>query len=404
MFYFLFEYLENQFQLTGASLFQYISFRSSLAFIFSLFFSVIFGKKIISFLKKKQIGETIRDLGLIGQNEKKGTPTMGGLIIIFSTVIPVLLFSNFTNIYIIILLFTTVWLGIIGFLDDYIKIFRKNKRGLKGEFKIVGQVGLGLIVGLTLFFHPEVTLKNQNKIDSNNISQIVISDEYKSTKTTIPFLKDNEFDYSFFSSLTSNENKSISVVVFVFFVILIITSVSNGANLTDGIDGLAAGSSVIITITLGVFAWVSGNIIFSEYLNIMYIPRVGEVVIFISSFIGALIGFLWYNTFPAQVFMGDTGSLTIGGIIAVIAIIVRKELLLPLICGVFLIEILSVIIQVTFFKYTKRKKGIGQRIFLMSPIHHHYQKSGLHESKIVVRFWIIGILLAILSLITLKIR
>ena len=404
MFYFLFEYLENQFQLTGASLFQYISFRSSLAFIFSLFFSVIFGKKIISFLKKKQVGETIRDLGLIGQNEKKGTPTMGGLIIIFSTVIPVLFFSNFTNIYIILLLFTTVWLGIIGFLDDYIKIFRKNKRGLKGEFKIVGQVGLGLIVGLTLFFHPEVTLKNQNKIDSNNISQIVISDEYKSTKTTIPFLKDNEFDYSFFSSLTSNENKSISVVVFVFFVILIITSVSNGANLTDGIDGLAAGSSVIITITLGVFAWVSGNIIFSEYLNIMYIPRVGEVVIFISSFIGALIGFLWYNTFPAQVFMGDTGSLTIGGIIAVIAIIVRKELLLPLICGVFLIEILSVIIQVTFFKYTKRKKGIGQRIFLMSPIHHHYQKSGLHESKIVVRFWIIGILLAILSLITLKIR
>ena len=404
MFYFLFEYLENQFQLTGASLFQYISFRSSLAFIFSLFFSVIFGKKIISFLKKKQVGETIRDLGLIGQNEKKGTPTMGGLIIIFSTVIPVLLFSNFTNIYIILLLFTTVWLGIIGFLDDYIKIFRKNKRGLKGEFKIVGQVGLGLIVGLTLFFHPEVTLKNQNNIDSNNISQIVISDEYKSTKTTVPFLKDNEFDYSFFSSLTPNENKSISVVVFVFFVILIITSVSNGANLTDGIDGLAAGSSVIITITLGVFAWVSGNIIFSEYLNIMYIPRVGEVVIFISSFIGALIGFLWYNTFPAQVFMGDTGSLTIGGIIAVIAIIVRKELLLPLICGVFLIEILSVIIQVTFFKYTKRKKGIGQRIFLMSPIHHHYQKSGLHESKIVVRFWIIGILLAILSLITLKIR
>ena len=404
MFYFLFEYLENQFQLTGASLFQYISFRSSLAFIFSLFFSVIFGKKIISFLKKKQVGETIRDLGLIGQNEKKGTPTMGGLIIIFSTVIPVLFFSNFTNIYIIILLFTTVWLGIIGFLDDYIKIFRKNKRGLKGEFKIVGQVGLGLIVGLTLFFHPEVTLKNQNNIDSNNISQIVISDEYKSTKTTVPFLKDNEFDYSFFSSLTPNENKSISVVVFVFFVILIITSVSNGANLTDGIDGLAAGSSVIITITLGVFAWVSGNIIFSEYLNIMYIPRVGEVVIFISSFIGALIGFLWYNTFPAQVFMGDTGSLTIGGIIAVIAIIVRKELLLPLICGVFLIEILSVIIQVTFFKYTKRKKGIGQRIFLMSPIHHHYQKSGLHESKIVVRFWIIGILLAILSLITLKIR
>ena len=404
MFYFLFEYLENQFQLTGASLFQYISFRSSLAFIFSLFISILFGKKIISFLKKKQIGETIRDLGLIGQNEKKGTPTMGGLIIIFSTIIPVLLFSNFTNIYILLLLFTTVWLGIIGFLDDYIKIFKNNKGGLKGKFKIIGQVSLGIIVGLTLFFHPEVTLKNQNNIDSNNISQIISNDEYKSTKTTVPFLKDNEFDYSFFSSLTPNESKSISVVVFVLFVILIITSVSNGANLTDGIDGLAAGSSVIITITLGVFAWVSGNIIFSEYLNIMYIPRVGEVVIFISSFIGALIGFLWYNTFPAQVFMGDTGSLTIGGVIAVIAIIVRKELLLPLICGVFLIETLSVIIQVTFFKYTKRKKGMGQRIFLMSPIHHHYQKLNLHESKIVVRFWIIGILLAILSLITLKLR
>jgi phospho-N-acetylmuramoyl-pentapeptide-transferase len=404
MFYFLFEYLENQFQLTGASLFQYISFRSSLAFIFSLFISIVFGKKIISFLKKKQIGETIRDLGLIGQNEKKGTPTMGGLIIIFSTIIPVLLFSNFTNIYILLLLFTTVWLGIIGFLDDYIKIFKNNKGGLKGKFKIIGQVSLGIIVGLTLFFHPEVTLKNQNNIDSNNISQIISNDEYKSTKTTVPFLKDNEFDYSFFSSLTPNESKSISVVVFVLFVILIITSVSNGANLTDGIDGLVAGSSVIITITLGVFAWVSGNIIFSEYLNIMYIPRVGEVVIFISSFVGALIGFLWYNTFPAQVFMGDTGSLTIGGIIAVIAIIVRKELLLPLICGVFLIETLSVIIQVTFFKYTKRKKGVGQRIFLMSPIHHHYQKLGLHESKIVVRFWIIGILLAILSLITLKLR
>jgi phospho-N-acetylmuramoyl-pentapeptide-transferase len=404
MFYFLFEYLENQFQLTGASLFQYISFRSSLAFIFSLFFSITFGKKIINFLNKKQIGESIRDLGLIGQKEKNGTPTMGGLIIIFSTIIPVLLFSNFTNVYIILLLFTTIWLGIIGFLDDYIKVFKKNKKGLKGRFKIIGQISLGLIVGLTLFFHPQVTLKNQNNIDSNDIVQVVENSEYKSTKTTVPFLKNNEFDYSFFSSLTNNESKTISVIIFVFFVILIITSVSNAANLTDGIDGLAAGSSVIITLTLGVFAWVSGNIIFSEYLNIMYIPRVGEVVIFISSFIGGLIGFLWYNTYPAQVFMGDTGSLTIGGVIAVIAIIVRKELLLPLICGVFLIETLSVIIQVTFFKYTKSKKGVGQRIFLMSPIHHHFQKTGLHESKIVVRFWIIGILLAILSLITLKIR
>jgi len=404
MFYFLFEYLENQFQLTGASLFQYISFRSSLAFIFSLFFSIIFGKKIIYFLSKKQIGESIRDLGLIGQKEKNGTPTMGGLIIIFSTIIPVLLFSNFTNVYILLLLFTTIWLGILGFLDDYIKVFKKNKKGLKGRFKIIGQISLGLIVGLTLFFHPQVTLKNQNNIDSNDIVQVVENSEYKSTKTTVPFLKNNEFDYSFFSSFTNNESKTISVIIFVFFVILIITSVSNAANLTDGIDGLAAGSSVIITLTLGVFAWVSGNIIFSEYLNIMYIPRVGEVVIFISSFIGGLIGFLWYNTYPAQVFMGDTGSLTIGGVIAVIAIIVRKELLLPLICGVFLIETLSVIIQVTFFKYTKSKKGVGQRIFLMSPIHHHFQKTGLHESKIVVRFWIIGILLAILSLITLKIR
>ena len=404
MFYFLFEYLENQFQLTGASLFQYISFRSSLAFIFSLFFSITFGKKIINFLNKKQIGESIRDLGLIGQKEKNGTPTMGGLIIIFSTIIPVLLFSNFTNVYILLLLFTTIWLGIIGFLDDYIKVFKKNKKGLKGRFKIIGQISLGLIVGLTLFFHPQVTLKNQNNIDSNDIVQVVENSEYKSTKTTVPFLKNNEFYYSFFSSLTNNESKTISVIIFVFFVILIITSVSNAANLTDGIDGLAAGSSVIITLTLGVFAWVSGNIIFSEYLNIMYIPRVGEVVIFISSFIGGLIGFLWYNTYPAQVFMGDTGSLTIGGVIAVIAIIVRKELLLPLICGVFLIETLSVIIQVTFFKYTKSKKGVGQRIFLMSPIHHHFQKTGLHESKIVVRFWIIGILLAILSLITLKIR
>jgi phospho-N-acetylmuramoyl-pentapeptide-transferase len=404
MIYFLFEYLENQFQLTGASLFQYISFRSSLAFIFSLFFSITFGKKIINFLNKKQIGESIRDLGLIGQKEKNGTPTMGGLIIIFSTIIPVLLFSNFTNVYILLLLFTTIWLGIIGFLDDYIKVFKKNKKGLKGRFKIIGQISLGLIVGLTLFFHPQVTLKNQNNIDSNDIVQVVENSEYKSTKTTVPFLKNNEFDYSFFSSLTNNESKTISVIIFVFFVILIITSVSNAANLTDGIDGLAAGSSVIITLTLGVFAWVSGNIIFSEYLNIMYIPRVGEVVIFISSFIGGLIGFLWYNTYPAQVFMGDTGSLTIGGVIAVIAIIVRKELLLPLICGVFLIETLSVIIQVTFFKYTKSKKGVGQRIFLMSPIHHHFQKTGLHESKIVVRFWIIGILLAILSLITLKIR
>ena len=404
MIYFLFEYLENQYQLIGASLFQYISFRSSLAFIFSLFISLKYGNKIIEFLKKKQIGETVRDLGLKGQKEKTGTPTMGGLLIIFSTVFPVLLFSNFLNIYIQILLFSTLWLGLIGFIDDYLKVFKKNKKGLKGKFKIFGQIVLGLVVGLTLYLHPDVTVKDQ-KLNNNVQTELITKNlEYKSTKTTVPFLKNNEFDYSFISSFIYTKSESINIIIFIFFVILIVTSVSNGANLTDGIDGLAAGSSVIITITLGVFAWVSGNIIFSDYLDIMYIPRVGEVVIFISSFIGGLIGFLWYNTFPAQIFMGDTGSLTIGGIIAVLAIIVRKELLLPLICGVFLIETLSVILQVTFFKYTKKIKGKGERIFLMSPLHHHYQKSGVHESKIAVRFWIIGILLAILSLITLKIR
>ena len=399
MFYFLFEYLELEYQIPGASLFKYLSFRSALAFVFSLMLSIKYGKNIINFLKKKQIGETVRDLGLDGQKEKDGTPTMGGLIIIIATIVPVMLFSKVNNMYIIILLFTTLWLGFIGFLDDYIKVFKKNKNGLKGKFKIIGQTLLGLIVGLTLYFHPDVTIKDQSSFNSqiNNI-------EYKSTKTTVPFLKDNELDYSYFISWMSDESERLSLIVFIFFVVLIITSVSNGANLTDGIDGLVAGSSVIITLTLAIFAWVSGNIIFSEYLNIMYIPRVSEIVIFISAFIGSLIGFLWYNAFPAQIFMGDTGSLTIGGIIAVIAIIVRKELLLPLICGIFLIETLSVIIQVGFFKYTKKKNGIGRRVFLMSPLHHHFQKQGYHESKIVIRFWIIGILLAILSLITLKIR
>ena len=399
MFYFLFEYLELQYQLPGASLFKYLSFRSSLAFIFSLMLSIKYGKNIINFLRKKQIGETIRDLGLAGQKEKSGTPTMGGLIIIVSTIIPVLLFSKFDNIYIILLLFTTLWLGLIGFIDDYIKIFKKNKKGLKGKFKLIGQIFLGFVIGLTLYFHPDVTIKDQ--VLSENLKQ---NFEYKSTKTTVPFFKNNELDYSYFVSWISEESEKLSLIAFIFFVVLIITAVSNGANLTDGIDGLAAGSSVVITLTLGVFAWISGNIIFSDYLNIMYIPRVSEIVIFISAFIGGLIGFLWYNAFPAQIFMGDTGSLTIGGIIAVIAIIVRKELLLPLICGIFLLETISVIIQVSFFKYTKNKYGKGKRIFLMSPIHHHFQKKGYHESKIVVRFWIIGILLAILSLITLKIR
>ena len=399
MLYFLFEYLELKYQLPGASLFQYLSFRSALAFIFSLMLSVKYGKHIINFLRKKQIGETIRDLGLSGQKEKTGTPTMGGLIIIMATIIPVLLLSNFKNIYIIILIFTTIWLGFIGFADDYIKIFKKNKAGLKGKFKLIGQISLGLIIGLTLFYHPDVTIKDQYGVD-----EIQKKIEYKSTKTTVPFLKDNELDYSYLISWTGNESKKFSVIVFVFFVILIVSAVSNGANLTDGVDGLAAGSSVIITLTLGIFAWVSGNIIFSEYLNVMYIPRISEIVIFISAFIGGLIGFLWYNTFPAQIFMGDTGSLTIGGVIAVIAIIVRKELLLPIICGIFLIETLSVIIQVSYFKYSKSRSGVGKRIFLMSPIHHHFQKLGYHESKIAVRFWIIGILMAILSLITLKIR
>ena len=399
MFYFLFEYLELQYQIPGAGLFKYLSFRSALAFVFSLMISIKYGKNIINFLKNKQIGETVRDLGLDGQKEKDGTPTMGGLIIIISTIIPVILFSKVSNIYIILLLFTTLWLGFIGFLDDYIKVFKKNKNGLKGKFKIIGQIFLGFIVGVTLYFHPDVTIKDQSLLN-NQINNI----EYKSTKTTVPFLKDNELDYSYFTSWISEESELLSLIVFVFFVILIISSVSNGANLTDGIDGLAAGSSVIITLALAIFAWVSGNIIFSEYLNIMYIPRVSEIVIFISAFIGGLIGFLWYNAFPAQIFMGDTGSLTIGGIIAVIAIIVRKELLLPLICGIFLVETLSVIIQVSFFKYTKKKYGVGKRIFLMSPLHHHFQKQGYHESKIVIRFWIIGILLAILSLITLKIR
>ncbi len=399
MLYFLFEYLELKYQLPGAGLFKYLSFRSALAFILSLMLSIKYGKNIINFLKRKQIGETVRDLGLMGQKEKSGTPTMGGLIIIIATIIPVLLFSNFKNIYIIILIFTTIWLGFIGFLDDYIKVFKKNKDGLKGKFKIIGQISLGFIIGLTLFYHQDVTIKDQNKI--SNIEEIV---EYKVTKTTLPFLKDNEFDYSYLTTWTGHKSNKLNLIVFVFFVILIISSVSNGANLTDGVDGLAAGSSVIISLTLGVFAWISGNIIFSDYLNIMYIPRVSEVVIFISAFIGGLIGFLWYNAFPAQIFMGDTGSLTIGGVIAVIAIIIRKELLLPLICGIFLIETLSVIIQVSYFKYTKNRLGIGKRIFLMSPIHHHFQKLGYHESKIVVRFWIIGILMAILSLITLKIR
>ena len=384
-------------------LFTYISFRAAAAIITSLLISTIFGKRIIDFLRKKQIGESIRDLGLDGQIEKTGTPTMGGLIIIISTIIPVLLFANLKNIYIILLIVTLVWMGIIGFVDDYIKLYKKDKDGLRGKYKIIGQIILGLFVGFTLFFHPEVTVKDQSPFGIELQSADNLT-EYKSTETTIPFVKDNVFNYSDLITWIDPGLESYTWIVFIFFVVLIIAAVSNGANLTDGLDGLAAGSSAIIILTLGVFTWVSGNIIFSDYLNIMYIPRVGEITIFIGAFVGALVGFLWYNTYPAQVFMGDTGSLTIGGIIAVISIAVRKEWLIPLICGIFLVENISVIMQVFYFKYTRKKYGVGKRIFLMSPLHHHFQKKGYHESKIVTRFWIVGIALAILSIITLKIR
>ena len=403
MLYYFFEFLENQYQIPGASLFTYISFRAAAAIITSLLISTIFGKRIIDFLRKKQIGESIRDLGLDGQIEKTGTPTMGGLIIIVSTIIPVLLFANLKNIYIILLIVTLVWMGIIGFVDDYIKLYKKDKDGLRGKYKIIGQIILGLFVGVTLFFHPEVTVKEQSPFGIELQSADNLT-EYKSTETTIPFVKDNVFNYSDLITWIDPGLESYTWIVFIFFVVLIIAAVSNGANLTDGLDGLAAGSSAIIILTLGVFTWVSGNIIFSDYLNIMYIPRVGEITIFIGAFVGALVGFLWYNTYPAQVFMGDTGSLTIGGIIAVISIAVRKEWLIPLICGIFLVENISVIMQVFYFKFTRKKYGVGKRIFLMSPLHHHFQKKGYHESKIVTRFWIVGIALAILSIITLKIR
>ena len=398
MLYYLFEYLEQHYQFPGAGLFQYLSFRASIAVILSLLISSIFGKKIIRLLHNYQMGETIRDLGLEGQKEKAGTPTMGGLIIILATLVPVLLLAKLENIYILLLIFTTLWMGCIGFLDDYIKIKKKDKEGLKGRFKVIGQVGLGLIVGTTLYFHPEVTIRQE--APTTQSFQI----EEQSTKTTIPLLKNNEFDYADIITWIDDSWERYAWLVFIPIVIFIVTAVSNGANLTDGIDGLAAGSAAIIVLALGIFAWVSGNIIFSEYLNVMYIPRISELVIFIAAIAGGLVGFLWYNAYPAQVFMGDTGSLTIGGIIAVLALAVRKELLIPILCGIFLIENVSVILQVAYFKYTKKKTGVGKRIFLMAPLHHHYQKRGYHESKIVSRFWIIGIVLAIVSLVTLKIR
>lgn len=408
MLYYLFQYLDRHWDLPGAGAFQYITFRSGLAVILSLLLSTIFGKRIINFLRRQQIGETVRDLGLEGQTQKAGTPTMGGLIIIFSTLVPVLLFAKLDNIYVMLLIVTTLWMGTIGFLDDYLKIHKKDKEGLKGKFKVVGQVGLGLIVGYVLYFHPGVTIRTDtSRVDIFQEGRNVVYEtpkEEKSTATTIPFFKNNEFDYAEALSFVGGDYTKWAWIIFIPVVIFIITAVSNGANLTDGIDGLAAGTSAIVVLTLGIFAFVSGNIIFSNYLNIMYIPNSGEMTVYIASFVGALIGFLWYNTYPASVFMGDTGSLTIGGIIAVLALAVRKELLIPVLCGIFLAENLSVVLQVSYFKYTKKKFGEGRRIFLMSPLHHHYQKKGYHESKIVARFWIVGILLAIFSLVSLKLR
>lgn len=417
MLYYLFRFLDQNFDFPGSGLFNFISFRAAAAVLLSLLISMVYGHRLIALLRAKQIGETIRELGLAGENTKKGTPTMGGLIILGSILIPTLLFAKLDNIYILLMLITTVWLGLIGFADDYIKVFKKDKKGLAGTFKIIGQVGLGVIVGTTLYFNDGVITKEEipatevYQYDSNKISKVTddnLKVHYmvteKAPTTTIPFIKNHEIDYSILLCMLNKEWCKYSWLIFIPVVIFIITAVSNGANLTDGIDGLATGTSAIIGITLLVFAYVSGNIIFADYLDIMYIPNAGELVIFIAAFVGACIGFLWYNAYPAQVFMGDTGSLALGGIIATLAIIVRKELLIPVMCGIFLVENLSVMLQVSYFKYTKKKFGEGRRIFLMSPLHHHYQKLGWHESKIVSRFWIIGILLAILTMVTLKIR
>lgn len=410
MLYYLFDFLDKTYELPGAGLFQFITFRAAMAVITSLLIATVWGKKIIKILQRKQMGETIRDLGLEGQTEKAGTPTMGGLIIILATLVPVLLFAKLDNIYVILLIVTTLWMGAIGFLDDYLKKFKNDKAGLPGKFKVFGQVGLGIIVGATMFFHQDITVKTE-KLDPITGAEIVsekgektFNDAEKTLLTTMPFVSGNEINYEAVITWINEDWKQYAWLIFIPIVIFIITAVSNGANLTDGIDGLAAGTSAIIAVTLALFAWVSGNVIFSDYLNIMYIPNTGEMTIFIMAFVGALIGFLWYNAFPAQVFMGDTGSLTIGGIIAVIAIAVRKEWLIPILCGIFLMENLSVVMQVGWFKYTRKKYGEGRRIFRMSPLHHHYQKGGIHESKIVTRFWIVGILLAVITIVTLKIR
>jgi len=416
MLYHLFDYL-NQFDFPGAGMFRYISFRASMAVITSLIISLIIGKRIIRYLQRKQIGESIRNLDLEGQYRKEGTPTMGGVIILASILVPVLLFANLKNVYIILMLITTVWLGVIGFMDDYIKVFLKNKEGLRGKFKVVGQIGLGLIVGITLYLSDDVIIRERIPITQENFDsyktrdmqlddsgKLYVVEEYKAPLTTIPFVKNNEFNYTWLVWFAGKYADKVVWLVFVLIVIFIVTAVSNGANLTDGLDGLATGSSAIVGITLGIFAYLSGNAIYANYLNIMHIPLAGELVIFAAAFIGATVGFLWYNSYPAQVFMGDTGSLALGGIIAVFAIVVRKELLIPILCGIFVVENLSVVMQVSYFKLTKRKFGEGRRIFLMAPLHHHYQKKGYPEPKIVTRFWIIGILLAVVTIVTLKIR
>jgi phospho-N-acetylmuramoyl-pentapeptide-transferase len=416
MLYYLFAYLEKL-DFPGAGVFEYISFRSAMAVITSLIISLLFGKKIINILKKKQIGESVRNLGLKGQIQKKGTPTMGGLIILASIIIPVLLFGNLRNIYIILILITTIWLGLVGFTDDYIKVYKKNKKGLRGKFKIGGQIILGLIVGLTLHFSNDIVVREKvlnekgmpivKIMEGDNgmrTTNAYVTRDVKSTKVNIPFFKNNEFDYAMLIGFLGDKAKEWAWIVATIMIILIVIAVSNGANLTDGLDGLASGTSAIIGLTLGILAYVSGNMIIADYLNIMYIPHSGELVIYMSAFIGALIGFMWYNSFPAQVFMGDTGSLSIGGIIAVYAILIRKELLIPILCGVFFVESLSVLIQVSYFKYTKKKYGQGKRILLMAPLHHHYQKLNYPEPKIVIRFWIISILLAVITIVTLKIR
>ncbi|MEJ7692947.1 phospho-N-acetylmuramoyl-pentapeptide-transferase [Daejeonella sp.] len=413
MLYYLFTWLDQHYNIPGAGLFQFISFRTGMAVILSLFLTTVYGSRLIKILRAKQVGESVRNLGLEGQMQKQGTPTMGGLIILLGILLPTLLFARLENIYIILMLVTTIWMGAIGFVDDYIKVFKKDKEGLAGRFKIMGQVGLALIIGWTMYFHPDIVVREQVA----NLSQatapveahvrgeeVYYTQDVKSTQTNFPFYKDNEFDYAKVLTYIGDGLEGYSLVVFLLVVIIIVTAVSNGANLSDGIDGLATGASAIIGITLAVLAYVSGNTIFADYLNIMYIPHSGELVVFAGAFVGACVGFLWYNSYPAQVFMGDTGSLAIGGIIAAFAIMIRKELLIPVLCGVFLIENLSVVIQVVYYKYTRRRFGEGRRIFLMSPLHHHYQKKGYHEAKIVTRFWIVGIMLAILTIVTLKLR